>query len=177
MKLIIALFALGAMMTSACKKDDQAEAGNSPRTEVPAALQGSWMYGNFSTTEYWSQSPDSYLGNALEFAIAFTFEKDGIYTQYFTSRNVSGGVTSYQQSVTRGTVEIDPEQHTIRTHPNKAHYKRTRNGSVIEERDLTSDEITSNTSYTYTTGTEAGGTKALYLTLNGTSSPLTFLKK
>ena len=149
---------------------------NMPRTAVPKDVNGNWMYGNFSMTEYWSTSPSTYLGNALQYAIAFTFSADGTYRQYFTSSAVMAGLTTYQQSVTSGTVEIDPVAKTIKTYPYKSHYKRTRGGKVQEERDMPKSDLTP-TSYTYTTGTEPGGTKAIYLTLQGTTQPLTFFNK
>lgn len=162
---------------SACEKDNTDNNNNNgPRTSVPANLQGGWVYGNFSMTEYWSQDPAGYMGNAVEFALAFKFEANGTYTQYFTSQTVTGGATTFQQAVSQGTVEIDQTTKTIKTHPSKSHYKRTRNGQVLEERDLRNDEFNSVT-YHYSAGTEPNGTKALYLTLGGTNSSLTFIQQ
>jgi len=163
--------------TVACTKSkSEPDILNGPRTEVPSELTGNWMYGFFSMTEYWSQNPGDYLGNGLEFAFAFTFNADGTYTQYFTSSSVTSGVVTYQQSVSEGTVEVDPVSKTINTHPFKAHYKKTTNGQVEEERNLNKDELSHN-SYTYTTGVEESGTDALYLHLDDTDEPLTFLRK
>ena len=134
------------------------------------------MHGNFSLTEYWSQDPSEYLGNGLELAFAFTFNADGTYTQYFTSSAVTAGVVTYQQSVSKGTVEVKSASQTIITHVTQAHYKRTSNGNVAEERDLDKDELSGPTQYTYVKGTEPNGAEALYLTLEGTTEPLTFLK-
>jgi hypothetical protein len=47
-----------------------------------------WMYGNFSTTEYWSQNPSEYIGNGFTMAMAFKFAAGGTYEQYFTSSSV-----------------------------------------------------------------------------------------
>jgi hypothetical protein len=177
MKQLILLLAVALTLTiTACSKSD-ADNPNSPRTDVPAELRGNWMFGNFSMTEYWSQNPGEYIGNGLEYAFAFTFNADGTYTQYFTSGSVSSGVQTYQQSVTNGTVEVDAVSKVIKTHPSKAHYRRTVDGQVAEDRDLSKEELSTNNSYTYTTGVEPSGTDALYLTLNGTDSPLTFLRK
>lgn len=173
-------FALLAILVgfTSCKKDsgkiDIPE--NLPRTNVPAELKGPWMYGNFSTTEYFNQNPANYLGNALEIAVAFNFEENGTYTQYFTSSSVLAGVSTYQQSVSKGTVEIDQTTKTIKTYPASAHYKRTRSNQVLEERDMLKSELSAPTSYTYSTSLELNGTKALTLAINGTS-PLKFLKK
>jgi hypothetical protein len=90
---------------------------------------------------------------------------------------VQSGGTTYQQSVSTGTVEIDPVNKTIVTHTKKARYKRTQNGHTVEERDLDESEVNGATRYTYTLGTEPSGTKALYLTLENTQDPLTFLQK
>jgi len=174
---VMAMLSLGACKKSGPDNNSNNVPTNLPRTSVPAELQGDWMYGNFSMTEYWSQDPSGYLGNALQYAFAFRFNADGSCEQYFTSSSITGGVTTYQQSVTNETVEIDTVNKTIKTYPYKSHYKRTRNGQTVEERDLASSELSSATTYTYTTGVEPSGTKAIYLTLQGTSAPLTFLKK
>lgn len=134
------------------------------------------MYGNFSLTEYWSQNPEDYLGNALEFAIAFDFNSNGTYEQYFTSSSVSSGITTYQQSVTKGTVEVNEANGSIITHAYSAHYKRTRNGQSIEERDLSKSEMTVTNGYSYTIKDE-NGTKTIHLLLNGTTEPLIFQQK
>lgn len=178
MKKIILLFTLAATFAStACEKESLPSPNPGPHTTVPAELKGAWMYGNFSMTEYWTTNPNTYLGPAVQFAVAFQLEENGSYTHYFTSSTVTGTVVTYQQSVTKGTLEIDPASKTVKMHAATAHYKRTRSNQVLEERDLTKEEITALTTYKYTTGTEPSGTKALYLTLNGTTSPLTFLKK
>ena len=178
LSVVIASFALFA----ACQKEKKAATTTvacpeNPRTNVSAALQGNWMYGNFSMTEYWNQNPNEYLGNALQFAIAFKFNADGTFEQYFTSSSVSAGITTYQQSITKGTVVLDEASKTIKTYACSAHYKRTRAGQLVEERDLAKNELTVLSTYSYTTGTEPSGTKAIYLTLQGTGSPLTFLQR
>jgi hypothetical protein len=164
-----------------CKKDvspaSSSLPSNLPRSSVPAELRANWMYGNFSMTDYWSQNPANYLGNALEYAIAFTFDDKGEYSQYFTSSSITGGIRTYQQSVTRGTVEIDPANRVIKTHPYTAHYKRTRNGQTEEERDLRPEEISAGATYSYVTGVEPNGSRALHLTLQGTPNALTFYEK
>ena len=149
---------------------------SSPRTTVPAALQGNWMYGNFSMTEYWSQNPSTYIGNGFEFAVAFKFEANGIYTHYFTSKVVTLGVATYHQSVTRGTVEVDAQTGKITMHPVSARYKRSSLGVVEEDRNLRKDEMTTGL-YKFTSGKEPNGTNALYFLLQGTTTPLTFLQK
>jgi hypothetical protein len=182
-KLILSAAIISAALFGACQKSKTATTTASaacpenPRTTVTAALQGNWMYGNFSMTEYWNQNPGDYLGNALQYAIAFKFNADGTYEQYFTSSSVSLGITTYQQSVTKGTVVIDEAAKTIKTYACSAHYKRTRNGQTVEERDPAKNELTLLTTYTYTKGIEPSGTKAIYLTLQGTTNPLTFLQK
>lgn len=179
--IILATAMLLSAFAMACEKDDKnisepdsIECPGNPRANVSASLQGKWMYGNFSMTEYWSTNPSTYLGNALQFAIAFKFNANGTYEQYFTSSSVNGGVTTYQQSVTKGTVVIDEVAKTIKTYACSAHYKRTKNGLTVEERDLSKSEITALTSYTFTSGSESNGSRLINLTLNGTGNPLAF---
>jgi hypothetical protein len=178
MKKSILLFAVVLATMAACSKSSSTPGGtDGPKTTIPAEVTGNWMYGNFSMTEYWSQDPSEYLGNGLELAFAFTFNGNGTYTQYFTASSVMSGVVTYQQSVTQGTMEVDAVTKKIITHPSKAHYKRTVSGQVAEERDLTKTELGGASTYYYTTGNETNGTPALYLTLEGTPDPFTFLKK
>jgi len=140
-------------------------------------LQGVWMYGNFSTTEYWSVSPGKYLGNAFQFAIAFKFNDDGSYEQYFSSSTVMAGANTYHQSFTKGKAVIDTVAKTITTYPASAHYKRTKMGTVEEDRDLLPKEMSGTTVYSYRKGVEPSGTEAIYLTMKGTKDALAFLKK
>lgn len=183
MKKIVWLFVIStSLVASACEKNNLPSPvseipADLPRTTVPAELQGNWMYGNFSLTEYWSQNPADYLGNALEFAIAFRFNADGTYVQYFTASSVVGGVRTYQQSVTKGTVEVNAGSKTIKTHPATAHYRRTRNGQTVEERDLSKSELTGTTTYIYSTASEPNGTKAILMQIQGSNNPLAFIKK
>jgi hypothetical protein len=150
---------------------------NTTASPMPSEIQGSWMYGNFSMTEYWSTAPRTYLGNAFSMAIAFVFKPNGTYEQYFTSQatNITGA--TYHQSLTKGTYTVSDAAKTITTTPVSSHYKRTRAGNTEEDRDMRPDELAKKDTYTYTTGTEPSGTKAIYLTIAGTKSTLTFLKK
>lgn len=180
--IFIAASILFVTLTGACQQTKNRTTktvvcSSNPRTTVQASLLGNWMYGNFSMKEYWSQNPSEYLGNALQYAIAFKFNADGTYEQYFTSSSVMGGVVTYQQSVTKGTVVVDNAKKTIITYPCSSHYKRTNGGRTVEDRDMLKSELNGTTSYTFTTGTEANGTKAVYLTLQGTTNPLTFLQR
>jgi hypothetical protein len=176
-KLLILPAVLFSLLLSACEKDKKDSYGDGPKTEVSASLQGVWMYGNFSMTEYWSQNPADYIGNAFELAIAFKFNANGTYEQYFTSRTVTTGISTYHQSFTRGTVEINEATKTIVTHAANAHYKQTKNGQTIQDRDLEKSEITATTTYTYEETTAPNGTKVLKLKLNGNGNALDFLKK
>ncbi|MBS1752082.1 MAG: hypothetical protein JST63_19450 [Bacteroidetes bacterium] len=176
--LIILLVA--TVMLGSCEKDktiDKDEYGDTPRSEVPRALGGNWMYGFFSMTEYWSQNPADYIGNAFEMAIAFKFNANGTFDQYFTSKTATGGVATYHQSLTKGTVVINDADATITTYAKSAHYKQTKNGITTEDRDLSENEITKITKYTYELNTESNGTKAIYLKLNGNGNALKFLQK
>lgn len=172
--LLLMIVLVSAMVS--CSKSDSG-VPNAPRTDVPEEIRGNWMFGNFSMTEYWSQDPSEYIGQGVEMAFAFTFNADGTFTQYFTAGTVTNGVRTYQQSVSKGTVEVDPAGKSINTHTTQVHYRRTVGGQVAEDRDMGKDEYDPNDSYTYTTGVEPNGTDALYLKLDGTSEPLTFLRK
>lgn len=173
------LLSCTAFMCS-CDKDSPSGSdpyGDGPRTEVAPALRGTWMYGNFSLTEYWSQNPEEYIDNAYSIAIAFKFNANGTYEHYFTYKSYIGGVATYHQSVTKGIVVVDEANKTITTHAKSARYKQTKNGRTVEDRDLRDEEITKVTNYTYEEKTEPNGTNAIYLKMNGQGEALAFLKK
>lgn len=177
MKQLFLLLAFSIIFLPGCKKDkDDNIPSNLPRTNVPTQLQGSWMYGNFSMTEYWSRDPSTYLGNGFEVAIAFKFFADGTYEQYFTSSSVTLGVKTYHQSFSKGTVEVNLANSSFVTHCSGAHYKRTQNGKTVEDRDLAKSELNGSTTYTFSNTTE-NGTKAMLLTLQGSANPLKFFQK
>jgi hypothetical protein len=177
-KLFVTITVLFSSLLLSCEVDNiKAEYGNGPKTEVPMSIQGGWMFGNFSMTEYWSQNPASYMGNALQLAIAFKFNEDGTYEQYFTSGSTNGTNQTYQQSVTKGTIEVNASAKTIITHAYSSQYRRTVDGKVVEDRKLNKNEMTKDVSYKYTLDTEANGTRVIKLTIEETNSTLPFQKK
>jgi hypothetical protein len=175
-KLTFLLIVAVVCVATACSKSDS-NTPEGPRTNVPKEVEGNWMYGNFSMTEYWNQYPGDYIGQGFEIAFAFTFNVDGTYTEYFTSSYVTNGVRTYLQSVSKGMVEINPAIKEIKTHTSHVHYRKTVGRQVEEDRDLNRNEYKPDSKYTYTTGVEPSGTDALYLTLDGDDNPLTFLRK
>src|SRR4051794_33139974 len=175
-RLTLLLIVATLCATVACSKSDS-NSPEGPRTNVPGEVQGNWMFGNFSMTEYWDQYPGDYIGPGFEIAFAFTFNADGTYAEYFTSSYVTNGVRTYLQSVTKGTVEVDPSAKVIKTHAAKVHYRKTVGRQVEEDRDMNKNEYNPESMYTYTTGVEPSGTDALYLKLEGSENPLTFLRK
>lgn len=182
MKKIIGL-SLGVLITAQLFAQKKVKPGLAKTTTsitssiVPAEVQGAWMYGNFSLTEYWTTSPSTYLGNALTFAIAFKFNADGTYQHYFTSSVNNYGTSTYHQSITKGKFSVDETAKIITLLPSASHYKRTNMSRTEEDRDMRKDELSKGNVYTYTSGTEPNGTKALSLTIQGTKSELKFQKK
>jgi len=165
-KLILLFIVVVASATVACSKSGS-DNPNTPRTEVPTEMQGSWMNGYFSMTEYWDQYPGDYLGNGFEAAFAFTFNADGTFTQYFSAGYVANGVQYYQQSVSKGTVEIDPATQVLKTHTTTVHYRRWEGGNKVEDRDMRKDEYDPLDAYTYTIDQDENGSDVLNLTIQG----------
>jgi hypothetical protein len=177
-KLFVTITVLFSSLLMGCEVNNiKAEYGRGPKTEVPMSIQGSWMFGNFSMTEYWSQDPSTYAGNALQLAIAFKFNDNGTYEQYFTSGTTTGTGQTYQQSVTKGTIEVNASAGTITTHAHATRYRRTVNGKIAEDRDLSDNEINDDVTYTFTLDTEYNGTRVINLTIEGSNSTLPFQKK
>jgi hypothetical protein len=167
-------FLLLSIWLIACEKVEDVPPGYM-RGPVPAEVHGTWMYGQFSLTEFWSQEPATYLGNAPDTATAFKFQNNGIYEQYVTYSSVVSGITTYHQSVTRGTVVFETAS-SFRTHPYKRQFRVVRNGVVVEE----GTQVPPNMGvgyFNYTSGVESSGSKVLYIAEKGSNPSMAYLQK
>ena len=74
-----------ALLLAACGGSDKVAGpggggGDTPRSELPAALAGTWVYGNISPTNFWNEHTGQYAGNAYGFADYLSLDESGTYT-------------------------------------------------------------------------------------------------
>ena len=104
--LIIASFA-------SCKEDPITNVDpNNPNGHVVSEAVGQWLHGNFSMTEYWAYD-GSYVGNAFEQSVAFDFNADGSYEQYYAAQTNDWGCSTQAFSYSKGTVVFTDSSFTV----------------------------------------------------------------
>lgn len=117
-KLLLPLITL-FILTSCTKTKVNPQPGAAPPEEVA----GSWMYGSFAMTEFWSYN-GSYQGNAFELSVSFKFHKDGTYEKYTVvgSRVIIGCPTN-SFAYEKGTVSFDKNNQSFTTQATLAKYR------------------------------------------------------
>ena len=121
-KLISCLLLLATL--SSCKKDNPVPSpitDPTPTSYVPSEVLGQWLYGTFSMSEFWSYD-GSYLGNAFELSVAFTFSADGHYEQFVASSVNNYGCRSDGFSYFKGTVNFY-ESDSFTVHPTEGNFR------------------------------------------------------
>jgi hypothetical protein len=83
---------------------------------------GQWLHGNFSMTEYWAYD-GSYVGNAFEQSIAFDFNADGSYEQYYAAQTNDWGCSTQAFSYSKGTVVFTDSSFTV--YPTEGNFRVT----------------------------------------------------
>ncbi|SDK97317.1 hypothetical protein SAMN05421823_10432 [Catalinimonas alkaloidigena] len=156
---LLGVVALGLMLSS-CIEDDPAP--QTPRSEVPAKMQGQWMYGTFSMTDFWKYD-GSYVGNAFELAVAFDFKKNGEIEMYFMSSSAYYNCRTQAFTYEKGTVEFH-DNNSFTMHPTEGSYRGfyTCSPSQNFNRKAKPDELKASTYY-YTFETDEYGKEHLVI--------------
>ena len=149
-----------------CKKDDTGSPSNTPPggSTTPSEAVGDWLYGSFSMTEFWGYD-GSYLGNAFELSVAFTFNADGSYEQFFISQANNYGCSTQALSFYKGYVTFTDSSFT--THPSEGHFKGFYSclPSSNFDRDAEQSELTVQTYY-YEMETDSNGKEWMVVRFN-----------
>jgi len=120
------LFVAIAALLAACGGDSSTgpgdgPGGDTPSSEVPRDLVGSWRYGSISPTNFWNDHTGQYAGNAYGFADYITFQRSGTFTRLVYIYTNSYGCQTQVWTQMEGTVEADDETFTL--YPTKGRYK------------------------------------------------------
>jgi hypothetical protein len=149
-----------------CKKTHMGDPSTTPPdgSTTPAAAVGDWLYGTFSMTEFWAYD-GSYLGNAFELSVAFTFNADGSYEEFFISQANNYGCSTQALSYYKGYVTFTDSSFT--THPVQGEYKGFYSclPSSNFDRDALESELEVQTYY-YTFETDSNGKKWMVVRFN-----------
>ena len=93
----------------------------SEQSEIPAALKGQWMYGNFSMTEFWAYD-GSYQGNAFQTSVAFNFIPGGNFEMYFAASSTYYYCTTQAFTFKKGSVKFN-DDHSFIIYPSEGRYR------------------------------------------------------
>jgi hypothetical protein len=137
--------------------------GNSPRTDVPAALAGTWYNGNVSPTNFYNPSTGSWGSPGYSDGMFFTFTRDGRFEKGVQLASSLYGCSTNTMFYIRGTVTVDEAAETISLHPTyaRAVEERACPEHTSQERplDLAEEAMT----YRYGFGTDDYGAYKLWL--------------
>ena len=143
-----------ALLLAACGGGSDAVAGpgggNTPRSDLPAALAGTWVYGNISPTNFWNSHTGQYAGNAYGFADYLALQANGTYTRLvYIYSNVYGCQTQVWTEM-KGTLTADGEAFTL--YPTQGRYKVADNCAASRnyERPMTGSEVANKQGETFT---------------------------
>ncbi len=124
-KFLLMLVVVATMLTSCDwfkkKKNDPLPAvPPGEKSEIPEALKGKWMYGNFSMTEFWNQG--TYLGNAFETSVCFNFIPGGNYEFYLAASSTYYYCTTQAYTFKKGTVKFN-DDHSFIVYPTEGRFR------------------------------------------------------
>ena len=133
-----------ALLLAACGGSDKVAGpggGDTPRSELPAALAGTWVYGNISPTNFWNEHTGQYAGNAYGFADYLDLDANGTYTRLVYIYTNSYGCMTQVWTEMQGTLTAD--EWTFTLYPTQGRYKVASNCSASQnyQRPMTAAEV------------------------------------
>jgi hypothetical protein len=89
---------------------------------VPAGLDGNWVQGTFSLTNFWAYD-GSYAGNASEQSNVFVFKPNGEYEQYFVMVQRMYNCKTEAYTYKKGTVTFNEADGSFTVTPSSGNYR------------------------------------------------------
>lgn len=133
-KYFFAAIAMTAISLAGCKKSNSQNSNNSktPRTDVPAELQGNWIWADGGGTGLFDPNTGVYQGPAIGMAEKFSLNANGTGSVYYYIGSETDKYNIYKE----GTYEIDVTKKQISFHASGGFYQK--NGT---KRNLNADEL------------------------------------
>jgi hypothetical protein len=136
--------------------------GDSPRTDVPAALVGTWYNGSVSPTNFYDPSTGRWGSPGYSDGMFFTFTRDGRFEKGTQLTSSLGGCGTLTMFYVRGTVTVDQAAGTVALHATRARGLEENSCSGRREErplDLAAEGLT----YRYGFGADGNGDHKLWL--------------
>lgn len=114
------------MLSVSCKKSADGPKGidnSTPRTNVPTAMQGQWLSGTFSMSEWWSYDGTQYEGNPYERSVAFNLSPNGDAEFYLAVATYNGACRTEGFTYQKGTVAFNEAAHSFTFYPQQGNYR------------------------------------------------------
>lgn len=141
---------LSAIALGACNKNsNDVIVPNTPRTEVPDELVGSWLSGSFAMSNWWSYNGSQYAGNPYTRSVAFKFDKNGTAEFYLAIATFNGSCRTEGFTYFKGTVAFDEGAQSFTFHPQKGNFRGFYSCSPTSNfnRPATASELNADTYY------------------------------
>lgn len=128
MKSILLFLALPVIMAMQPGRSDTPVVNTNAKlaiaASVPAELEGKWLNGTFSMSNWWTYDGKQYLGNPYTRSVAFTFSKTG-ESEFFMviKTNTNGYCTTEGFTYQKGTVTFDETNHSFTFKPKSGNYR------------------------------------------------------
>lgn len=94
-----------------------------PAEKIPAELEGKWLNGTFSMSEWWSYDGKKYLGNPYTRSVAFNFSKAGESEFFLIIKTNSGYCTTEGFTYQKGKVVFNEAEHSFSFQPTTGNYR------------------------------------------------------
>lgn len=109
MRPLSALGVLAICAAAACGGDSTGPGKHhdTPRSDVPAALQGDWKWGAISSIDFYDSSTGAWVDDGGGVGVFFTFTPDGHYTQGVLFKSTVYNCTTTVWVYDEGTVVVE----------------------------------------------------------------------
>lgn len=95
-----------------------------PANNIPEELEGKWLNGTFSMSNWWTYDGKKYLGNPYSRSVAFNFSKKGESEFYLIIKtNTNGYCTTEGFTYQKGKVNFSSEDHSFTFQPVSGSYR------------------------------------------------------
>lgn len=133
-----------AALLAACGGSDATTGpvgGETPRSELPTPLVGSWRYGMISPTNFWDDHSGAYAGNAYGISDYYEFAAGGTYKRMTYIYTTTYGCHTQVWTEMQGTLTATDQRFTL--YPTQGRYKvaSSCSGSQNYTRPMTAAEV------------------------------------
>lgn len=128
MRSIFLTMALGSLLSglmafTAAPMPGDSTAKKAPRAKIPTDLQGKWLNGTFSMSNWWTYDGKKYVGNPYTRSVAFNFPKKGEPEFFLIIKTHTGYCSTEAFTYQKGTVTFNERERSFTFQPVSGNYR------------------------------------------------------